>query len=80
MRAVYYQKFFEGGSRKFSKFENDGNIFESFGIPRHNLELLALNRYDSDHIKWSTIHSSRSRGFKNTRGQSLRSRKIVYSV
>ena len=35
MRAIYFGEFFEGNSRKFSKFENEneGNIFESFGIP-----------------------------------------------
>ena len=35
MRAIYYRESFEGNSRKFSKFENEneGNIFESFGIP-----------------------------------------------
>ena len=35
MRAIFYQEFFEGSSRKFSKFEseNEGNIFESFGNP-----------------------------------------------
>ena len=36
MRAVYYKKSFEGNSRKFSKFENEGNIFECFGIPSFN--------------------------------------------
>ena len=35
MRAIYHWESFEGDSRKFSKFENEneGNIFESFGIP-----------------------------------------------
>ena len=35
MRAKYFREFFEGNSQKFSKFEseNEGNIFESFGIP-----------------------------------------------
>ena len=35
MRAIFYREFFEGNSRKFSKFEseNEGNIFESFGNP-----------------------------------------------
>ena len=35
MRAIYFREFFEGDSRKFSKFENEneGNILESFGIP-----------------------------------------------
>ena len=37
MRAIYYREFFEGNSRKFSKFENEneGKIFESFGIPSY---------------------------------------------
>ena len=30
-RAKYYQESFEGNSQKFSKIENEGNIFESFG-------------------------------------------------
>ena len=35
MRAINFRESFEGNSRKFSKFENEneGNIFESFGIP-----------------------------------------------
>ena len=35
MRAMYFRESFEGNSRKFSKFENEneGDIFESFGIP-----------------------------------------------
>ena len=35
MRAINFQESFEGNSRKFSKFENEneGNIFENFGIP-----------------------------------------------
>ena len=49
MRAIFYLEFFEGNSRKFSKFEseNEGNIFESFGNPnikapkaRESMELL----------------------------------------
>ena len=33
MRAIFYQEYFEGDSRKFSKFEseNEGNTFENFG-------------------------------------------------
>ena len=35
MRAINFRESFEGNSRKFPKFENEneGNIFESFGIP-----------------------------------------------
>ena len=35
MRAINFRESFEGNSQKFSKFENEneGNIFESFGIP-----------------------------------------------
>lgn len=35
MRAINFREPFEANSRKFSKFENEneGNIFESFGIP-----------------------------------------------
>ena len=38
MRAINFRESFEGNSRKFSKFENEneGNIFESFGIPSIN--------------------------------------------
>ena len=37
-RAIYFLEFFEGNFRKFSKFENEGNIFKSFGIPTSNFE------------------------------------------
>jgi len=38
MRAIFHREFFEGNSQKFLKFksENEGNIFESFGIPNPN--------------------------------------------
>ena len=38
MRVIFYREFFEGNSRKFSKFEseNEGNIYESFGNPNLN--------------------------------------------
>ena len=41
MRAINFRESFEGNSRKFSKFENEneGNIFESFGIPSINFYL-----------------------------------------
>ena len=44
MRAIFYREFFEGNSRKFSKFEskNEGNIFESFGIPRPKVSMSML--------------------------------------
>ena len=45
MRTKYYREFFEGNSRKFSKFENEneGNIFENFGIPNANQSAIIVD-------------------------------------
>ena len=44
MRAINFRESFEGNSRKFSKFENEneGNMFESFGIPSPNVCLVQM--------------------------------------
>ena len=48
-RAKYYRDSFEDNSRKFSKIENEneGNIFESFGIPRELAISIPVESYTS---------------------------------
>ena len=50
--AVYYRESFEGNFRKFSKFENEneGNIFESFGIPTADPSKM------NSHTLWFTLN------------------------